>query len=338
MNMKNRNVRFAGVACYLPERVVTSDELLELIDDSSELAHDDFFKGVRERRWAGPDDTSAAMGTRAGRRLLEQLQRDPREVDLVIASATLNDMILPQVASGIQYGIGAVRASAITLDTGCASFVSGLIYGSALIRAGYYQRIVLVSVTNFAARAQAKLRNRSSMIPGDGAAAVLMEASTDQDALLGWWERSFGEYHGIMGIDAQPVGGERRRYWEPHEAIAFGFDRALLETIKTNARELVPRAILEALAAASLRVADLRLVLTHQPNRFLIECWRKTLGVDPSRCHDTLETYGNLFQSSIPVTLSDALERRLVQAGDVIAMGTFALAGELAAGAVIRWG
>lgn len=331
------SVRFIGVASFLPEQVITNSHFVGL-DTNGSLPDDVFFKGVRERRWATDAETSVQMGVDAAKRVLSQTETPPEEVDLILSSALVDDLILPHVACGIQHGLGAANATAVTLDTACASFVSGVIYGSALIRAGFFRTIMVVSVSNFAGRAQGKLKNRAALIPGDGAAALLMKAGTDgDDGLLGWWEKSFGEYHGMFAIHAHSKCAERTRFWDPHEYVAFSFNKELLEKIKANSLELVPLALKNAIKSAGKTIEEIDLVLTHQPNQFLIESWRQAVGARPGQCHDTLEIYGNLFQASIPVTLADALCKRKLKKGDTIAMASFGLAGEIVSGAVIQW-
>lgn len=327
-------VKFSGVSVYLPERIVTNTELENKGYDLT--SEDDFFKGVQQRHWAGQDETSVYMGYRAAERLLEEQDVDPDDIDLIISSALLGDTLLPHPACGIQYKLGARSASAITLDTGCASFVSGIIYAAALIRSGFYRNIILISISNFAGRAQSRQKNSSAIIPGDGAGAMLVSAGNDEDGLLGWWEKSFGEYHQMLSICAQSETGELTRFWDPHHQIAFSFDRQLIEKIKTNARELVPQAIRGAIQKSKITMNDVDLFFTHQPNEFLVQHWRHSLGLREDQHYTTLETCGNLFQASIPISMASATESGVLVKNDVIAMGSFAFAGELAAGAVIR--
>lgn len=334
--MSAPGVQFVAAGSYLPERVVTNAEFV--LDGRSDFEDDEFFKGVRQRRWAGSDETSVSMAARACRDLFERSGRRPADVDLVIASSLISDAVLPQIACGVQWEVGASKASAITLETGCASFVSGVIHGAALIRAGFHRSVLVVSVANFAGRSQGRLANRAAMIPGDGAGAVLLESSDHGDGLLGWSEQSFGQFHGLMTVDPMPVNGEIRRHWEPHDKIAFQFNQKLIATVKANGLIMVPQAIRGALRSASLSVSDAQWILTHQPNRFLIDHWRADLGADPHQCHDTLEIHGNLFQASIPVALASGLEQGRIRPGHVVAAGAFAFAGEMAAAVVMRWG
>ncbi|MFZ4698986.1 MAG: 3-oxoacyl-ACP synthase III family protein, partial [Candidatus Methylumidiphilus sp.] len=221
---------------------------------------------------------------------------------------------------------------------GCASFVSGLIYASAMIRSGFFQNILLISVSNFAGRVQGRLKERSAVIPGDGAAAFLIRSRENgPDGLLGWWEKSFGEHYGHFGVHSFDRQGERVDLWGPHDRIRFSFHSEMVDSIKANSRELIPLALQEALSKCGRRIGEIDLVLTHQPNRYLIDHWRQSVGASEEKSHDTLERYGNLFQASIPVTLEDAINQGKLKSGDTIAMASFAFAGELASSAVIQW-
>lgn len=335
--IQSQYTHFAGIASYLPERVIENDYFSDL-DKDGDFESEKFFRGVQERRWASPDETSVYMGIKAGERVLSQTATEAASVDLVIVSALMDDHLLPHVACGIQHGLAASNATAITLDTGCASFVSGLIYASAMIRSGFFNRILLLSIANFAGRVQGQLNNRSAMIPGDGASAILIKARPEgPDGLLGWWEKSFGQHYGQFGVHSFDPEGNQVEFWNPHDQIKFGFDSDLVDEIKANSRKLVPIAMQQALDKAGRRIEDIDLVLTHQPNRYLIDHWRQAVGAQPSQSHDTLARYGNLFQASIPISLEDAISRGKLAAGDSIAMASFAFAGELASAAIIRW-
>ncbi len=327
-------VKYRGVSSFIPKRKVSNGDLLEL---GFELDNEEvFFKGVNSRHWADEEETSVFMGIRAGEQVLKKTGVDPDEIDLIISSSIVGDVILPHPACGIQHGLKARKATAITLDTGCASFVSGLIYAGAMIRSGMFRKILVISISNFAGRAQSRLRDGSSSIPGDGAGAILVEAGEGEDDLLGWWEQSMGEHHLLFSIHALDEMGKITKFWEPHDKIAFFFDRGLVDRIKDNAREYVPLAMNRAIEKSGLAKREIDLFFTHQPNDFLVNFWRDDLEIPDGRHHHTLGNHGNLFQASIPTSMADAVAQGKLGPGMTVAMSSFALAGELAAGAVIR--
>jgi len=302
-------------------------------------SEDVFFRAIDNRHWADEAESSLHMGTEAALDLIETHAVDPASIDLIIFSSLIGDYIAPQSSSGIQYRIGASNATALSLDTGCASFVSGIKYGSLLIRSGAFRKVLVISVSNFAGRAQSKVRNASATVPGDGAGAILLEHSeAGPCCLVGHCEKSYGQHHGIFAIHAMDKDSQPTDVWKPSEGAAFFFAPGLVETIKENARVYLPEVMRACLEQAGLGPEDVDVLVTHQPNHFLLDFWRDAMGIPEHKHLHTLDTYGNLFQASIPVTLCDAVAGEKVKAGDLILMSSFAFAGELASAVVIRFG
>jgi 3-oxoacyl-[acyl-carrier-protein] synthase-3 len=328
-------IRYTGQ--YLPEREVSLAALDQLGYETE--SEDDFFKAINNRHWASESESTLHMGTQAALNLISEHNVDPASIDLIIFSSLIDDFIAPQSSSGIQHGIGAVNATAINLDTGCASFVSGIKYGALLIRSGAFRKVLVISVSNFAGRAQSKVKNASATIPGDGAGAILLE-KTDAERcnFLGHYEKSYGQHHGIFAVHAMDENSQPTKVWKPSQSAAFFFDPGLVEQIKENARVYLPEVMKACLEQAQVKSEDIDVLLTHQPNEFLLDFWRSAMNIPESRHFNTLNKYGNLFQASIAVTLSDSIKNEKVQDGDLVLMSSFAFAGELASAVLIRFG
>ena len=322
---------------YLPKRAVSNANLVDLgYDIQSENV---FFKGVNNRYWADESESSLYMGSQAALDLIRQHDVDVRKIDLIIFSALIGDYIAPQSASGVQHTIGASNATAITLDTGCASFVSGIRYGSLLIRAGEFHRVLVVSVSNFAGRAQGNVKNASALIPGDGAGAILLESCDAQScALVTHYEQSFGQHHGLFAIHAIDELGQPTKVWQPSHSAAFCFSCELVEKIKENACRYLPLAMKACLVQGKLPIDNIDALFTHQPNRYLLEYWREAIGIGADKHLNTLAQYGNLFQASIPMSMYEAIKTKKLKSGHLVMLASFAFAGELAAAVVIRFG
>jgi len=328
-------IRYTGQ--YLPERKVSLTTLKQLGYETD--SEDAFFKAALNRHWASENESTLHMGTQAALNLITEHAVDPASIDLVIFSSLIDDYIAPQSSSGVQHGIGANNATAINLDTGCASFVSGIKYGALLIRSGAFKKVIVISVSNFAGRAQSKVKNASATIPGDGAGAILLEQSdAEQCNFVGHYEKSYGQHHGIFAVHAIDENSQPTEIWKPSQSAAFCFDPDLVEKIKENARVYLPEVMKACLMQASLKSEDIDLLITHQPNQFLLDFWRKAMDIPEDKHFNTLNKYGNLFQASVPVTLSDAIKNNKVQTGDLVLMSSFAFAGELASAVVIRFG
>lgn len=336
MNGNSQGISIRHFGSYLPKNSVSNDQLHAqgINFDTS----DSFFKGVNVRHWATEEETSLFMGAEAAKDALRNARKDPQEIDLIIVSALIGDFISPSPAAGIQHAIGANNARVINLDTGCASFVSGVNYGALLMKSGAFKNVLVISIANFAGRAQNKVKNSSAFIPGDGAGSVLLEASPDSCALLGHYERSYGQHHGMFAIHALDRNNQPVSPWTPHEQLAFYFDQHLVENLKENAREVVPDVMRGCLKEAKITAEEIDQLYTHQPNTFLLDYWRKAINVPPEKHHDTLEKYGNMFQACIPITINDSLKLNKLKPGQVVLMTSFAFAGEIAAASIFRYG
>lgn len=322
------------VVSFMPERTVVNQPTAHALND--ELAGDSFFSGVRERRFASPDYLSEDLGVRAVERLLERTQTRADSIDLIICSCIFSDTFWPGIGPAIQHRVGATQATILNLDTSCSSYLSALNAADAFISSGQHKRVVVVTVTNFISRLPEFQQSKRSSVLGDGASATLLEPGSG--SILARYERSRGEHYGMFRFEPDMVDGHFKNYWERGcGPITVNFSQDMVDAIRTNALQLVPEAVKACLEQGGLSPGDVNLLITHQPNLMFINEWRERIGITPPRTHDTLECYGNLFQGSIPVTLADAVERRLVRRGDILALGTFSNGGDFVSAMALRW-
>lgn len=338
-------MKIIDVVKFMPERVIENEPLLkemeikarDLSQAEDELGSHTFFRGVKERRFASPDYSSEELGVKVLEKLLNKTNFPAAKIDLLICTCIFSDTYWPNIATALQQRIGAKDASIINIDTSCASFLTGINVAKAFIESGKYRNIALVSVTNFISRLPEFQKKPPSLVLGDGAIAALL--SVGEPSIVSSIERSYGENYGLMKFEPDYLkNGEFRNYWEQScGPITVHFDHESVAEIRHNALEIVPRAVNACLQEANLSINDINLLITHQPNRQLIEDWRERIGISPDRVHDTLDIYGNLFQGSVAVTLADAIENKIVKDGDLIAIGTFSNGGDFASAMIIRW-
>lgn len=334
------DAQIIDVISFMPERIVANDARSSsdgAAEGGDAVSNHAFFEGVSERRYASPDYSSSDLGVRAIEALCARTQLDPIDIDCIVYSCMFNDSFWPGIGSQVQSRVGATRATILQLDTSCCSWLSALEAARSFIESGRFKNIVILTVTNFISRLPEFQRSKRSNVLGDGATATLI--APGQRSILSAFERSHGENYGLLRFEPDVVDGVFRNYWERGcGPITVNFTRERLEAIRENAMELVPMAVKEALARASMTTDQVDLLVTHQPNHHFIEQWRTRCGIQPPRTHDTLSRYGNLFQGSIPVTVADALERGMVQPGTKLAFGTFSNGGDLVSSMVVRWG
>ncbi len=317
------------VVNFMPERVVP-------VTDSLTGEDSPFYRGVRERRFASPDYLSEDLGTLAMKRLVERTGTRPEDIDLIIVSCIFTDTFWPGIGPAVQHRVGARNATILNIDTSCSSYLSGLNTARAFIESGQCRKVAVVTVTNFISRLAEHQQKKSGAPLGDGASATLVAAG--DSSFLASYERSLGEHYGILRFEPDLIDGVFRNYWERGcGPITVNFTADMIDRIRDNAQRLVPEAVLECLRRAEITTDDVDLLITHQPNDLFLKDWRGRVGIQAPRVHDTLASYGNLFQGSIPVTLADALEKGRVSRGDVIAMGTFSNGGDFVSALTIRW-
>lgn len=331
-----RGAQIIDVVSFMPERVVDNAALAAKDGGQDELSNDPFFDGVRSRRFASPEYDSADLGSMALKTLTERTGLRPEKIDLILYSCIFSDHLWPDIGPAIQHRSGAARATVISVDTGCSSWLSMLNTARAFIESGMYETVAVVTVTNFISRLPEFQKSKKSWVLGDGASATLLTAGAS--SFLSFYERSHGEHYGLFVFQPDAVDGRRLNYWERGSGpVAVNFSPDMVMSIRRNALALVPEAVLKCLAGAGLSADDVSLLVTHQPNSSFIREWRERIGIGAPRVHDTLACYGNLFQGSIPVTLADALEKGRVRPGDVLALGTFSNGGDFVSALALKW-
>lgn len=322
-----KRAHMVDIARFMPERVV--------YNEVSEL-EPDFFKAPRERRFASPKYSSADLGVLALKALFQKTKFKPEDLDLILVSCSIQDFVNISVGPDIQYRSGASRAQVLNIDTGCAAYVSMLNVADAFIRAGVHQNIAIVTITNFVSRLKEFQESPKSKVLGDGASATLIIPG--EPSILASVEESHGEHYDLWRCRPRSLSGEAQNYWESNTGpLQVEFDTEQIEKIKKNSIELIVGAVDKSIQKAELTKDKIDFLITHQPNRALIQKWREGVGIDVPRAFDTFDEFGNLFQSSIPVTLSVLMESGRLKSGTKLALGTFSNAGDFAAGMVIKY-
>lgn len=333
--------KILNVVSYMPERVINNQKLWEELkqqDDACDKLQDNaFFKGVDERRFASPDYSSEELGVLALKKLLKSCSMDANHLDLIICTCIFTDTYWPGIATAVQQGVGAKNSTIMNLDTSCASFLTSLNTANAFIKSGKYKNVAIVCVTNFISRLPEFQKSPRSFVLGDGAIAALLTAD-EEASIINSFERSYGENYGLMRFEPDMVGGDFYNYWERGcGPITVNFTKEMVRKIRNNALEIVPHAVLTCLKQANLSVDDVNILITHQPNEMFLDEWRKRIGIQAPRVHDTLSIYGNLFQGSVAVTLAHGLENQIIKPGDKVAIGTFSNGGDFASAMILQW-
>ncbi len=308
-----------GVA--LPERRLGNDELGAAlgVDPESILAR----TGIVERRVAGPGDSASTLGAAAARAALARAGVDAADLDLVLLSTYTPDLLLCPTAPRLAHAIGARRAGAFDLNAACSGGVTALVTASSLLAAGAARRVLVVTAdltTLYVHPGDDKTR----LVFGDGAAALLLERPAETAG------SRFRLLASLMGADGSgdvlfnvPSGGSARPIDGapvPHAARCVTMNGRAIFRFGV---EQGARVVAELCDRAGLAPADVRWIVPHQANLRIISTLIERTAVPAERWFVNIERYGNTASASIPLALTELLDRGSIESGDVVLLVAF---------------
>jgi len=325
-----QNALITGWGMYAPSRVMTNDDLTQLVDTTDEWIVSR--TGIRERRIAADDETTTTLAVHAARDALAVAGIDANELDLVIVGTCSPDYPLPATGVLVATELGATRAAGFDLQAACSGFLYALATGSSFIRSGMYRNVMVIGVEVLSRFINWQDRN-TCVLFGDGAGAILLQASDQPGGLVG--SDLFSDGTGCEGIIV-PAGGSKMP--ASAETVAAGQHTIHMlgrEVFKYATRQLADSAI-GALRDAGIGVDDVDQFVFHQANLRIIENVEKALHIPEEKVFVNIEKYGNTSAASVPMALVEAVAAGRVKPGDRVLMVAFG-AGYTAGAAVVEW-
>lgn len=325
-----RYAHIVGWGKYVPDKIVTNDNLAELVDTSDEwiLAR----TGISERRIAGPKESTFTMALRAAQEALEVANIDPRLLDLIIVCTATPDYLFPATACLVQDALGATRAGAFDLEAGCAGFVYALSIGSQMIATGAYEHVLVIGAETLSRILDWTDRN-TCVLFGDGAGAFLLQASDVPGGVLSFVLGSDGSGGPLLII---PAGGSRQPASLDTVTRGLHYVQMRGREVFRFASRIMSKAAGEAIRAAKLTTDDIDLFVPHQANLRIIRSAAKELGLPMERVFVNVDKYGNTSAASIPIAFCEAIEEERLKPRDHLVLMGFG-AGLTWAAAVVEW-
>jgi 3-oxoacyl-[acyl-carrier-protein] synthase III len=294
----------------LPDNVVTNADFEARLDTTDAWITER--TGIKERRHGG---STASLAIDAGRAALDAAGLTGDDIDYLLLATTTPDYQIPSTASEVEDALG-IRGGASDLNAACSGFVYALVHAHGLIAMGL-QRVLIIGAETMSRVTDLEDRN-TAILFGDGAGAVVVEATDDGGQLLGFDLGSDGSLRSLL--DA-PLGG---------------FMQMNGKEVFRQAVTVMVRSANASLAAAGATADELTLVVPHQANIRIIEAACNRLGIGTDRVATVLHATGNTSSASIPLALVDALDAGRVAPGDLVLLVGFG-AGMSWASAVVRW-
>ena len=317
-------VRFIGSGSAVPDRVLTNQDLAQMVDTNDEWIASR--TGIRERHIAdGLEDSVANLAAKAGQKAIAAAGLNPEDIDLIILSTSTSDDLFG-TAGRVQKILGAEKAVAFDLVAACSGFVFGLGTASQYIRTGAYKNVLIIGADVLSRWVDWQDR-RTCILFGDGAGAMVLQASSPdhpQNNLLGFEMRSDGKGNEFLNINY--------------------LGRNIFSPITMNGQEVyrfavrrVPEVIEKSLHYAHIEVHDLDWLILHQANQRIIDAVVNRFGIDPAKAVSNMGKYGNTSAASIPIALDEWVQAGKIQKDHLVAIAGFG-AGLSWGSAVLRWG
>ena len=322
--------RIVGTGGYVPARVVTNDELAGLTGMTPAAIYRR--TGIRERRWAAPDEATAVLAFRAATAALEVAGMPASALDAIILSTTSPDTPMPAAACHLQRMLGAKRAFAFDLAASCSGFLYALSVGDLMIRLGQAGR-VLVAAAEVKSRYLNFKDGNTAILFGDGAGAAVLAAGDERQGVLSVGLHADGSRADLITI---PAGGSRLPASD--KTVAEGLHAIHMRgpSLFRVAVRRLETAVTDTLKGHGLTVRDVDCFIFHQANGRLLEKVTERLGISADHTFSVIERYGNTSSSALPLTLDAAVRAGRVKPGDLVLLGT--IGGGLTWGtALMRW-
>ncbi|MFN8609365.1 MAG: beta-ketoacyl-ACP synthase III [Vulcanimicrobiota bacterium] len=324
-------VGILGVGHFVPEEVVTNQDLARFVDTTDEWIVGR--TGIRARRRARPDQATSDLAVEAARRALQAAGTQAEDLDLIIVATMTPDCPMPATASLVQHQLGANKAGGFDLNIACSGFVYALITGAQFVASGTFKRVLVVGADCMTRLMNWKDRT-TCVLFGDGAGAVVLGPVRSGYGLV-------GVHAGVNGAGGPNLtvkaGGSRLPSWS--EGVNAGDYYLQMEgpEVFRFAVSVMGEAAIKALENGGLSPEQVALFIPHQANARIIEASRKRLNLPHERVFSNVEHYGNTSCGSVPIALSEALEQGRVQEGDLVVLVGFG-GGLSWASVALRWG
>jgi 3-oxoacyl-[acyl-carrier-protein] synthase-3 len=322
--------RIIGTGGYVPARIVTNEELAGLTGVTPAAIYRR--TGIRERRWAAPDEATSDLALQAATAALEAAGTQATALDAIILSTTSSDTLMPAAACHLQRLLDAKPAFAFDLAASCSGFLYALSVGDHLIRLGQAGR-VLVAAAEVKSRYLNFKDGNTAILFGDGAGAAVLAAGDERHGVLSVNLHADGSRADLIMI---PAGGSRLPASE--KTVAEGLHAIHMRgpSLFRVAVRRLETAVTETLQEHGLKVRDVKRFIFHQANGRLLDKVSERLGIPPDKTFSMIERYGNTSSSSLPLTLDAAVRAGKVKSGDLVCLATIG-GGLTWATALMRW-
>ncbi|WGE89359.1 beta-ketoacyl-ACP synthase III [Actinobacillus arthritidis] len=300
--------KILATGSYLPAQIRTNADLEKMVDTTDEWIFTR--SGMKERRIATAEETVATMGAEATKKALEVAKIDPNEINLIVVGTTTNSHAYPSATCQIQGMLDIKDAIAFDVVYACTGFVYALSVADQFVRTGKVKKALVIG-SDLNSRALDETDRSTVVLFGDGAGAVILEASEEQ-GIISTHLHSSSDTEYMLALPAQKRGDEKSGFIQMQGNATFKLAVGQLSSV-----------VEETLEANNLQKSDLDWLVPHQANIRIIATTAKKLEMDMSQVVLTVEKYGNNSATTVPVALDEAVRDGRIQRGQLLLLEAF---------------
>ena len=332
--------KISGLGYFVPENIVTNDDLSKIIDTNDEWIQER--TGIKERRHVikGSGETTTSMGVKAARIAIERSCIANEDIDFIVFATISPDYYFPGPGVLLQKELGLKTVGALDIRNQCSGFIYALSIADQYIKTGMYKNILIVGSELQSLGLDMTDRGRGvSVIFGDGAGAAVLSREEDiTKGVLSTHLHSEGEHAKELAVLAPGMGGR----WvtdiladnNPDDESYFPYMNG--QFVFKNAVVRFSEVINEGLVANNLQVSDIDMLIPHQANLRISQFIQKKFQLNDDQVFNNIQKFGNTTAASIPIALTEAWELGKINPGDTIVLAAFG-SGFTWASAIIKW-
>ncbi|MFT4929916.1 MAG: 3-oxoacyl-[acyl-carrier-protein] synthase-3 [Phenylobacterium sp.] len=303
--------RIIGTGSSFPDKVVTNDDLSKIVETSDEWIIER--TGIKERRWASKEESVVTLGAAAAQKALEAAGINPQDLDMIIVGTTSSAITLPSAACEVQRILNVPNIPAFDIAAACSGFIYSVSIADQYIKSGMAKRVLVIGADTLSRLCGPE--DRSTIILfGDGAGAVILEASEEQ-GVMSTHIHADGNYGVLLGADG-PVRGEPASV---HESYLYMKGNEVFKVAVNKLSGIVK----ETLEANNMQASDIDWLVPHQANLRIIKATAKKLQMSMDKVVVTLDTYGNTSAATIPTALDIAIRDGRIKRGQTLLLEAF---------------
>lgn len=332
------NSKITGLGFYVPDNIVTNEELSKLMDTNDEWIQER--TGIKQRRWIkqGSDETSATMGAKAAEIAIERAGLTKDDIDFIVFATLSPDFYFPGCGVQIQEMLDMRTVGALDVRNQCSGFVYALSTADQFIKTGMYKNILVIGSEYHSNGLDKTTRGRGvSVIFGDGAGACVLSRTEDnQKGILSSHLHSEGQYADKLIVKSPSI-----KHWVPEILASKEEDVSYFPYMDgtfvfKNAVVRFSQVIMEALSANNIAPTDIDLFIPHQANLRISQFIQQKFKLKDEQVYNNIMNYGNTTAASIIIALSEAWEKGKVKENDIVLLAAFG-SGFTWGSVLIRW-